>query len=540
MRTLRPWTLAALTAVTAVAATAVSALPAIAVDGVLMPTGATTTSTPWRVEGGPGYSNDPIMASGGGAFGGDGYALFNGRGDGGPVRLHRSPAPVGLAFATLPAAGAMAFLNGAPLTLELTVDCSGAGSRLVLQSTPAPHDVPAADKSMWQEYNGFDDNARWTADKAIEADGSVNATATGEPGEIAAGTELPLSDYQGRCAGDVLDEAISWPGTVIDAQIDMLHFERYWNYGTDQADARDQPVERLSGTDRVVTASNAGQRVWNHQVQSAVLASSRGFADSLGGAALASKQGVPLLLTDPTSLRSEVVTALRHVVVPGGTVYVLGGESALSAGVAKQVAALGFHVTRLAGANRYETAAKIAQATSSYPGTIFLADGTNFPDGLAAGPVAGGYGNLLLTDHDVLPQATADYLKAYPESRIVAVGGPAARAAGDLVPTEDRIVGSDRYATSLAIANRYFLYTSYNNEVAVLASGENWPDALAGAPIAGWFGNPLLLTPKAGLTPELASFLKHERLTLGYGFAMGGTSALSNAVLSQAYAAITD
>jgi putative cell wall-binding protein len=73
---------------------------------------------------------------------------------------------------------------------------------------------------------------------------------------------------------------------------------------------------------------------------------------------------------------------------------------------------------RIAGTNRFSTATRIAtdivsrSATApNAPGRVVIVNGRDFPDALAAGPLAGHLGvPVLLTEPDRLPGATRDWL----------------------------------------------------------------------------------------------------------------------------------
>ncbi len=68
----------------------------------------------------------------------------------------------------------------------------------------------------------------------------------------------------------------------------------------------------------------------------------------------------------------------------GATVYVLGGNAALSPSVIAAFSRARFHPLRLSGPNRFATAVAIADAIG--PKAIFVATGVNFADALSAGP----------------------------------------------------------------------------------------------------------------------------------------------------------
>ena len=90
-----------------------------------------------------------------------------------------------------------------------------------------------------------------------------------------------------------------------------------------------------------------------------------------------------------------------------------------------------------------------------------------------------------------------------------------------------RIAGPDRYATAAAISAASY---APGVPVAYIATGLNFPDALAGAPIAGTQGGPLLLTDTAALPAATATEL--ARLKPGRIVVLGGPSVVSDAVMS--------
>ena len=116
----------------------------------------------------------------------------------------------------------------------------------------------------------------------------------------------------------------------------------------------------------------------------------------------------------------------RRAVLPSvGLVAVLLGALVLPLGAPPAEAAA---VQRIAGSDRYQTSALIAQAVAPAPGEpVFLATGTSFADALAAGPVAAAEGGvLLLTSPSSLPAATVQAITAIAPREIVIVGGTGA------------------------------------------------------------------------------------------------------------------
>ena len=180
---------------------------------------------------------------------------------------------------------------------------------------------------------------------------------------------------------------------------------------------------------------------------------------------------------------------------------------------------------RYAGADRYATALQIVEQGLGDPPTIFLTTGTNFPDALTAGAAAAhAVGGILLTDGNQMPPSVAAYLQANAGDTVYAVGGPAAAAD----PTATAIVGADRYLTSAQVAS-----TIFGPPVVVgLASGTNYPDALAGGATMGEGGGPLLLTDPNTLSPPAAAYLGADVGVLNNSltYLFGGTQARSDNV----------
>lgn len=247
---------------------------------------------------------------------------------------------------------------------------------------------------------------------------------------------------------------------------------------------------RLSGPDRLTTAVATSQRLFPDPVDAVVVASSRTYADSIGGATLAGLAGGPLLLVDPTALPDVVRDEVNRLLAGGGTVYLLGGEKAVSPAVAVALKAAGRRVERISGPDRYATAVAVARTIAGDgPSTVYLASGTTYPDGLSVAPLATSEGAVvLLTDGTAMPDATASFLATADPGgqRTVAVGGAAAKAA----PQARAVVGADRYDTSARVA------ALYGGEVGAVgfSTGKDWPDALVGAAAMGTLGGPLLLT----------------------------------------------
>jgi hypothetical protein len=295
-------------------------------------------------------------------------------------------------------------------------------------------------------------------------------------------------------------------------------------------------VQRIYGADAIGTsiAVSRAEFPTTRTAKVVVLARSDFFADALAGGPLAAKLGGPLLSTPGASLSSSldprVEVEVQRVLPTGGTVYILGGDLALSPNIDTALQTLGYVTQRIAGADEYATAVDIAEALGN-PSTIFEATGLNFPDALSAVPAAIKTGGaILLTDGTTQAPETATYLAAHPGDTRYAIGGPLAAYGAD--PTATPVYGADLYGTSAAVASTFF------SEATVFgaATGENFPDALSGGVFMGSPGvdGPVLLVyPSGPLPSSVSSYLSGRASALTQDYLFGGPLAVGDDVLSE-------
>ena len=291
------------------------------------------------------------------------------------------------------------------------------------------------------------------------------------------------------------------------------------------------PVRRLAGADAIDTALVVSRAtVADRAADALVVARADHFADALVGAPLAGANGGPVLLAARDGVRDAVVREARRVLRSTGTIYLMGGPGALSPALEAAFAAQGLRTQRVAGMDRYQTAVKAAALLAPAPATVLLASGEAFPDALSAGvPAAVHRMPVLLTGRDALPPPTVAYLEAHRAARRVVVGGPAAvsEAVARRAGAAERVAGSNRYATAVRVAQRWF--PSPGGVWA--ATGERHQDALVGVPAAARSRQPLLLLPPAG-ERTLYDYSRQVLRGLGQATAVGGPAGVREPVLS--------
>lgn len=191
-------------------------------------------------------------------------------------------------------------------------------------------------------------------------------------------------------------------------------------------------IERFAGENRYDTARLIAARVGGPEAYLTQGASSdpnRGWTDAVAVSALAARQRRPILLTNTDELATPTARAIGEQQFQ--KVTVIGGTAAVSERVVGQVLGTGTLTSRIAGANRYETSRKVAEAAGeagANPSQTWVATGLDWPDALTAGPAAAEVNAvMLLVDGrslDSSPPAREYFATNRDEiERVVLVGG---------------------------------------------------------------------------------------------------------------------
>ena len=199
---------------------------------------------------------------------------------------------------------------------------------------------------------------------------------------------------------------------------------------------------------------------------------------------------------------------------------------------------------RLWGADRYETAAAIAEEFAAELGwidTVIVASGESFADALAATPLARVMNApILLSPSDSLHAATRDFIQRHSITDIIIAGGTSAISlevesalSGLIGGYLQRVQGANRYGTVVRIARQIEVvdigtFCNDGRRTALLATGEKFADALALSPLAFAGRHPVLLTESDSLSTDVERFLADY--SIEQVLIAGGTAAVSAAV----------
>jgi len=192
-----------------------------------------------------------------------------------------------------------------------------------------------------------------------------------------------------------------------------------------------------------------------------------------------------------------------------------------------------FAFDRLAGSDRYATAVAVATQYGN-SANVILANGDSraFPDALTASYLAGKKkAPVMLTKKDTTPANVLARIAAGGATDVWLVGGEgvisAAQATAlDVLYTVHRLGGLDRYLTAQAVIADAGTATS---TTAVLATGVNFPDAIAGGPLSYVKGMPLAITATNSLPAATLAALKTAGTTKV--IVLGGPTVVTQAVL---------
>ena len=381
--------------------------------------------------------------------------------------------------------------------------------------------VDGALVTIWNASGGFVDQTITGLDGSWSADGLANGSYKIRAGDF--GDDHDWTYYGG--ASWTSATAVSFTGSTVT--------------GLDIAVPEFEAVKRLAGADRYRTAVAVSEDVLLYPSDTVYVASGLDFPDALAGGPGAIP-GSPILLVHPDFVPAGVAPEIQRL--DPTEIVILGGTGAVSAAVEAALTAYA-PVRRLAGADRFATAAAISAEAYSTAATVYLANGLNFPDALAGGAAAGHLlAPVLLTTDSTLPSPTRTELIRLKPTEIVVLGGTGAvsddvlDAAQAAVPgaAVRRVAGPDRFATAAEISEDTFVLSP---DTVFVANGLGFPDALAGAPAAIWSDAPLLLVTTD--TVPTATRKELERIGPSQIVILGGTAVVSDAVAAQLETYIT-
>ena len=196
------------------------------------------------------------------------------------------------------------------------------------------------------------------------------------------------------------------------------------------------------------------------------------------------------------------------------------------------------YVERVAGKDRVHTAINTSNRFFKKSKYVIIADSGNYPDALTATVLAHVLdAPILLNNTRYLEDDVAREIVRLGATEVIIVGGH--KSISENVKSQlakydqnkvQRIWGRDRYVTSSELAYEIERLTGKVNK-AIIASGENFPDALATAPLGSKEIAPILLVTRNQMDKKVSKALKD--LNIKRVYVAGGQNSVSKKLEAQ-------
>jgi peptidoglycan-N-acetylglucosamine deacetylase len=292
----------------------------------------------------------------------------------------------------------------------------------------------------------------------------------------------------------------------------------------------DFTVRRVSGNDRYETAAAVSRRFVDVGTPVAYVVNGASWTDAAVAGPAAGRTGGPVLYVKRDSVPATTRTELSRL--RPGRIVIVGSTGNVSSAVRTTLAGYTTGtVSRLTATDRYTRSAVVSRAAFSSGASIaYVSAGAddywaNSVTGGAAAVVQGA--PLLMTARDSLPAAVRAELVRLDPDRIMLIGGTGgvssavATQLGQVAATE-RVSGSNRFTTGLAVSRRVF---GTDRPAVTIASGDSSPTAMTVAPVTATTRGPVLLGRQDSF--GVSSRQELDRLAPGTAYVVGGTSTLS-------------
>jgi len=265
---------------------------------------------------------------------------------------------------------------------------------------------------------------------------------------------------------------------------------------------------RIDGANRYETAVNIAKETYPGGADTVIIA--RGdsvngnpqIVDALAASVLAGSLDAPILLTQTDRIPDATKKGIKEL--GAKTVYVMGGTAAVADGLFED---LGVTVKRIAGDNRYKTAANVSDAASINSKEGLIVQGNALADALAVGSVAHKQGMpILLVGESHVPGATKDQIEKLGLETLYIIGGEGViekNVAEELQQlsgiTVKRIAGANRYETGVKVAEEF-----WTEDSVVLANGVSMVDSVS----ASAFEKPIIFVGTRGINDQVKAYLR--------------------------------
>lgn len=297
-------------------------------------------------------------------------------------------------------------------------------------------------------------------------------------------------------------------------------------------------VQRLWGADRYKTAKVIAEQYASGLVDHVVLVHGDNFNYALPATVLAHQKNAPLLMINRTTgVSTEALEYIQKHLRETGIVYLIGDINFVNSELERTLAQSGHtRIIKICGENKTEINIRIAKELDLQKDSpIVITTGEDYSDALSISSFAASNGwPILFSKGDSILQPLKEYLEKIHPSQIYILGGKEAVSSfveeeiAVLKPNSEiiRFSGKDRYETSVLIAKEF----APNPQNIFVASGRNFPDAIAGGVLAARTTDPvILINPerKNDLPTDFKQYLNNRDLQSGLNIiCLGGYEAV--------------
>ncbi|MGB3594945.1 MAG: cell wall-binding repeat-containing protein [Ornithinimicrobium sp.] len=329
------------------------------------------------------------------------------------------------------------------------------------------------------------------------------------------------ADGAGTAAPVLLTRESGLPQITLDA-LDELDPSEIRIVGGESRISEDQqiqleefaPVTRYAGDNRYETSAELAT-LFPKGLPTVFVATGETFPDAMVGGSVAGREGAPILLTDGDELSDSTAKALADLAPQA--VVVFGGPNAVSDTAVTAITDIVPTTTRVAGTNRYETAAAISAAYEKDLDRAYLATGENYPDALTGSALAAYEGAPLLLTKATTPPATLTALDRLSPQSATLLGGPGAVSDANAVVLDAALPEwIDQLHLQLLSFNDYHGHLEVDSGATLTAEQDPDQNPVGGATY--------LSTTLEGLR---AKSLPEQSMTVAAGDLIGGSPFLS-------------
>ena len=297
-----------------------------------------------------------------------------------------------------------------------------------------------------------------------------------------------------------------------------------------------QVFTRVSGPNRYQTSLAIAEKIKEiygiDKFSTVFVTTGTNYPDALSGSFLANYHRAPILMINENNA-TMVAAYIAQNIKADGTVYILGGTGAV-----KDEWLSGFKTKRLSGSSRYGTNLAVLRESGVTGGTFLVCTGEGFADALSCSSLD----IPMLLVKKSLNSAQKEYLATLNKdaTKFIIIGGTGAvpeevaNELGNYGTVTRRISGKDRYITSRYIGSSFRM----GNNIAVLATGKDFPDGLCAGPLAYAMYAPILLVAD-GKTNQASRYFLRANVTVRYGYISGGEAAVSDEAAADAFGVIS-